>query len=100
MAPSSSGPGQMVLSHQIEGSNPFGATKSEAENYLCGGFPLFSFVDPAQRPPNLENGVPASRTTSGHVYLSFRRFSLNLGNGVKARSKDDLREFLDKQECG
>jgi len=57
-------------------------------------------VDPAQRPPNLENGVPASRTTSGHVYLSFRRFSLNLGNGVKARSKDDLREFLDKQECG
>ena len=26
MAPSSSGPGQMVLSHQIEGSNPFGAT--------------------------------------------------------------------------
>ncbi len=26
MAPSSSGPGCVVLSHEIEGSNPFGAT--------------------------------------------------------------------------
>ena len=39
-APSSSGPGRMVLSHEIEGSNPFGATNNEAENYLYGGFPL------------------------------------------------------------
>ena len=34
----------MVLSHEIEGSNPFGATNNEAENYLCGGFPLSSYL--------------------------------------------------------
>ena len=35
VAPSSSGPGCMVLSHEVEGSNPFGATMCKAENLLC-----------------------------------------------------------------
>ena len=30
MAPSSSGPGRVVLNHQITGSNPVGATKSRS----------------------------------------------------------------------
>ena len=34
----------MVLSHEIEGSNPFGATKCKAENLLYGGFPLFAIA--------------------------------------------------------
>lgn len=46
------------------------------------------------RQPNLENGVAASVPTFAPIYLSFRRFSLNLENGVKPRSQDDLREFL------
>ena len=33
----------MVLSHEIEGSNPFGATNEEARNCLSDGFSLFAY---------------------------------------------------------
>jgi hypothetical protein len=48
-------------------------------------------------PPNLENGVPASCTKFAPIYLSLGSLSLNLGNGAKARSQDDLHEFLENQ---
>ena len=83
MAPSSSGQGCMVLSHEIEGSNPFGATNNEAEDYLCGGFPLFSYLEPNYhftREPERES------TRNTPPYVPHLRHSLRGGEsrGVRA----------------
>lgn len=43
MAPSSSGLGRLVLSQEIRGSNPLGATTFEAENYRQIVFRFFAF---------------------------------------------------------
>lgn len=81
------------LSHEIEGSNPFGATNNEAENYLCGGFPLLSFITSAGCSTcEVEHGLPMClyftqrqsreralppRLTFWNIFSPFGEFSLN-----------------------
>ena len=64
----------MVLSHEIEGSNPFGATNNEAENSLCRVFRFFIGV---LKPP-VVRVIPRSDCPVVHTSTSIMTTDLGI----------------------